>query len=249
MHPTTLQKMFRRVEKDLGHLFADEAAGVIDETRYLMMASYKRYQEGQSRTWGYTIHSERPIKFRQSQRPVQDNQVDLYCNVQWTDDDLPVEQDIKIRVWGLHQSLMFRDDLDAVRVQEELTNPDRKHKGRVISRYHFDRVNRHDSGEVSEEYHPTFHLQIGGKSLHDELCWHPQTFDIPRIPHHPMDFFLVCQLIAINFFPSDYHQIRENAEWIEQVSSTQRTLLEQYYRKCLECIKAGDSLLDMLVDH
>jgi len=246
MNPTSVEKMFNRVKKDLRDLFDDGTTNVIREAVGLVNSSYKRYNQGKQSTWGYTIYPDRPMKFRTSQRPTQDNHVDLYCEFQWGDNELPVSQDIKIRVWGLHDALIFREGLDALKIQEALTDPERSIKGRVISRYHFDRVYREGSGKVSPEYHPKYHLQIGGKSLPAELCWHPETFDIPRIPHHPMDLFLACQLIAINFFPDHYKNIQKESEWHAQVANTQRTLLEEYYKNCLECIRNGDSLMDML---
>lgn len=248
MNPVAIKMMFSRIEKDLGHLFDDTAQSVIQETSGRMKKSYDAFKLGKQPTWGYQVFPERPLIFRQSQRPLQDNCVDLYCDIQWAEDELPISQDIKIRVWGLHSDLMFREAIDSRNIQETLTDPERKLKGRVISRFHFDRVNREGSGQSSPEYHPTYHLQVGGKSFQEELCWHPETFDIPRIPHHPMDFLLVCQLIAINFFPEDYNTIKEKAEWREQVSTTQKAMLETYYRKCLNWIVAGDSLLDRLID-
>lgn len=246
MKPALISKMFGRIRKDMGHLLEASHIYILDEAEGKMKATYKQFTKGNLESWGYVIHPERPLVFKQSERPTSENKVDIYCDMRWSEDSLPLQQDIKVRVWGMADELTYRKGLDAEVIQEKLTNPERRRNGRVISRYHFDKVN-HQGSSISNEYHPMYHVQIGGKSEAYELCWHPSSFDIPRIPHQPMDFFLACQLIAINFFPTEYRSIRESAEWNTHLETTQRMLLREYYQSCIDAIDSGKSLLDELV--
>jgi hypothetical protein len=240
-----ISKMFARIRKDMRPLLDDSFAYILEEANGKMKATYKQFVAGKSDTWGYIIHPSRALTFKNSERPTQENRVDVYCDIQWTDNALPIKQDIKVRVWGVAEDLIYRSRLDSDFIHDKLTDPDRIRNGRVISRYHFDKVN-HQGNSVSEEYHPLYHVQIGGKAEPDELCWHPSSFDIPRIPHHPMDFFLVCQLVAINFFPKQYRVIKKSAEWNTHLETTQKILLSDYYKSCIEAIENGKSLLDEL---
>ena len=89
-------------------------------------------------------------------------------------------------------------------------------------------------------------MQIGGVPNDDELCWHPKSFDIPRIVHYPMELFLACQLVAINFFPAKYHDIKQEISWNRQLLSTQKNILLDYFRECVQTIQDNKSLLDTL---
>lgn len=245
MKPALISKMFDRIRKDMGHLLDESSIYILDEAEGNMKAAYNQFKSGKRDTWGYIIHPSRPLTFKPSERPTTTNKVDIYCDIRWSDDSLPLQQDIKIRVWGIAEDIVYRSEFDSDVIHEKLTSPTRDKSGRVISRYHFDKVN-HQVSSISDEYHPVYHIQIGGKSEPYELCWHPSSFDIPRIPHHPMDFFLACQLVAVNFFPSEYRSIRKSAEWHTHLSTTQKMLLREYYQSCIMAIDSGKSLLDEL---
>ena len=245
MNPVIISRMFARIRKDMSHILDERSTYILEEANGQMKVTHRQFIARRRNTWGYTIHPSRALTFKRSERPTQENRVDIYCNIQWKNDPLPIHQDIKIRVWGEAHDLIYRRNLDSEAIQDELTNPNRARNGRVISRYHFDKVNN-EGGSISQEYHPQYHIQIGGVSEDDELCWHPSSFDIPRIPHHPMDFFLACQLIAINFFPNEYRTICKSAEWNTHLVTTQKMLLRDYYQSCIVAINEGRSLLDEL---
>ena len=166
-------------------------------------------------------------------------QVDVYCKIYWKDDAIPIEQDIKVRLWSDHGQLIFDPDRDALAVLEKLTDPSRERQGRVISRFHFDRANETQQG-------PKYHLQFGGNPKGYELCWHPGSVNIPRFQYHPMELFLTCQLIAANFFRDDYLEIKETSEWRGALALCQGQLLLGHYQDCLNTLNKGDSLLDHL---
>ncbi len=165
--------------------------------------------------------------------------MDVYCKIYWEDDAIPVEQDIKVRLWSDHEQLIFDSDKDSLAVYEKLTDPSRERQGRVISRFHFDKANQTQPG-------PKYHLQFGGNPKEYELCWHPSGVNIPRFQYHPMELFLTCQLIAANFFWDDYLEIKETSEWRGALELCQSQLLVGYYQGCMDTLLKGDSLLDCL---
>jgi hypothetical protein len=196
--------------------------------------------------WGYCIQHEYPLKFLPVVVPNSvELQVDVYCDVRWADQDIPIVQDIKIRVWSTHTDTIFDEKRDSQTVLDELTREGRNINGRVVSRLHFDKANLNPNTGIG--YHPEYHVQYGGISEDYELCWHPKKVNLPRLNHQPLELFLVCQIIAANFFPDIYRdQIREKAEWRQELVHYQNLLLRGYYEKCLGAINNNDSLLDVL---
>lgn len=211
-----------------------------------MKEQYDYAKRNQSRgftpeSWGYTIEHTQPLRFVPSKilRGVE-LQIDVYCDVRWEDDDRPVKQDIKVRIWSQHDETIFDPHRDSTEIFDRLADPERMHQGRVISRFHFDKAN------PDQKKGPEYHLQFGGKSEDYELCWHPKSVDIPRLEYHPMELFLTCQVIAANFFWKEYLEIREKREWREELILYQNLLLLNHYEKCLNVIKNHELLLDSL---
>ncbi len=189
--------------------------------------------------WGYVIDDAKPLRFVTSRVKDLNLQVDVYCKIYWQGDAVPIEQDIKVRLWSEHNELIFDPDRDSPAVYDKLTDPLRDWPGRVISRFHFDKANKTQQG-------PLYHLQFGGNPKAYELCWHPTSVNIPRFQYHPMELFLICQLIAANFFWSDYLEIRETSEWRAALALCQKHLLLNHYRDCLNTLEKGEPLLDSL---
>ncbi len=194
--------------------------------------------------WGYTIDHDQPLRFISTKINRIDFQVDVYCDVRWANEDVPVKQDIKVRIWSQHDATIFKPERDSLQIEEALLDPRRIHAGRVVSRFHFDRGNRDHEGDPQEG--PEYHLQVGGKPEEYELCWHPESVKVPRLAWHPMELFLTCQLIAKNFFPAQYMDIQQKREWREELKLYQDSILLHYYEKCLNHIKNHESLLDKL---
>ena len=196
--------------------------------------------------WGYTIYDSQPLRFIPVKIPNSvELQVDIYCDIRWAEDDLPTQQDIKVRVWCLHEETIFRDEFDAERIFEELEDDNRSYfprphkKSRVISRVHFDKANPDQAG-------PLYHLQFGGISQPYELFWHPEKINGPRLEYQPMDLFLTCQMVVANFFPEHYSEIRKRPEWQNQVTWCQDKFLRQHYKHCHETLENKQTLLDVL---
>lgn len=218
---------------------------VLAEARNRAESSWRKFRANSSQhpMWGYEISDTFPLCFVPSE-VLNGVRVDIYCDVKWSTSAVPVKQDIKLRVWSDHKSTVFRPDFDSVEVRSRLDSSSHPQRGRVISRFHFDKAS-HAEGK-SSEYHPEFHLQIGGISKDYELCWHPHSFDIPRIAHHPMDLFLTCQVVAMNFFPRRYYEIGKESLWIEQLHVCQNAFMLEYYEACVKTIKEKKSLMDSL---
>lgn len=196
--------------------------------------------------WGYSIQHEYPLKFLSVAVPNSvEMQVDVYCDVRWAEQDVPTVQDIKIRVWSSHTETIFDEQRDSQAILDELTREGRNYYGRVVSRLHFDKSDLNPNTGVG--YHPEYHVQYGGISELYELCWHPKKVNVPRLNYHPLELFLVCQMVAANFFPDIYRdQIREKAEWRQELIHYQNLILRSYYMKCIGAIINNDSLIDAL---
>lgn len=210
--------------------------------------AYDRAKRNQTRTgqapkpWGYTIYHDQPLRFRPITVPNSiELQVDIYCDIRWAEDNLPVKQDIKIRLWSKHEETIFREDIDARGILDRLTDNTNPYAGqRVVSRFHLDKAN------PDQKNGPTYHMQVGGKSETYEMCWYPEKVNVPRLAHQPMDLFLTCQIIAANFFREQYLAIREKAEWNRQALLCQEWFLLDYYRNCYNAVRNKEILLDNL---
>ncbi len=200
----------------------------------------------ESRTWGYTIHHDKPLRFEPVEVPNSIKmQVDVFCDVQWAGEETPIRQDIKIRIWCNHDQTIYDAARDSEAILQELSKADRNYYGRVVSRLHFDKANL--TGKKTHSYHPQYHLQYGGIPENYELCWHPKKVNVPRLCYHPLELFLTCQIVAANFFPEIYkREIREKFEWRQELIRYQNLLLKNYYQNCLSIITRNDSLLDEL---
>jgi len=195
--------------------------------------------------WGYSIDHEYPLRFQIRSVPNSvDMQVDIYCDIRWAESDIPVVQDIKMRIWSNHDETIFNPSRDAEAILDELSRKDRAYPGRVVSRLHFDRTTRNENMAGNP---PEYHVQYGGISKPYELCWHPEKVNVPRLHHPPLELFLVCQIVAANFFPNVYRdQIRGRAEWQQELFFYQNRILRGYYEKCLNAINDKNSLFDVL---
>jgi len=241
-------KVYRSILDESQEYVIPQAISTIDASKEAYDNACRNKSQGSiPEPWGYSIQHDNPLKFK----PVVvsnsvELQTDVYCDIRWADLDIPVVQDIKIRVWSTHQEIIFNENRDSQCVLNELTRKDRSINGRVVSRLHFDKANL--ITENHRSYHPEYHVQYGGISEDYELCWHPKKVNVPRLNYQPLELFLACQMIAANFFPEVYRdQIREKAEWRQEIIHYQKILLLGYYEKCLRAINNNESLLDALI--
>jgi len=237
-------KVYRRILDDATRaIVIPNAVASVDATkREYDHAVRNRTRDFTPEPWGYTITHDQPLRFKPAKIPNGiELQVDVYCDVRWTDDDdRPVRQDIKVRIWSQYDEVIFDPERDAQTIETKLTSLERNHPGRVVARFHFDRA---DPGQKAG---PEYHLQFGGKAEDYELCWHPKKVNVPRFEYRPVELFLTCQMIAANFFWEEYLEIREKSEWREELIFYQDRLLRHHYENCLNLIRNHKSLLDGL---
>jgi hypothetical protein len=242
-----VQTSLRLIRKRYGKLLADSHTVVLAQAEASVGASkelYDRSPEGARPPWGYTITGDQPLRFITSKSRRVPLQVDIACNVGWAEDDIPVTQGVKIRVWCEHRQTIFDRDRDAEQIEVALDDPNRPFPGRVVCKLHFDK--HIFQGANLSEYHPVYHMQIGGLREDYELLWHPRNVDVPRLVHQPMELFLACQMVAANFFWKEYQEIRKRSEWHQELLMYQKALLRPYYLKCLDAVSSNKSLLDDL---
>jgi len=256
MDPNRVKTSIGSISKTYGKILDDSAKVLIPSVIEGIDTSKEEYDKAkrnQARLgkhpnpWGIIIYDSQPLRFKSVNVPNSVHlQVDIYCEIRWAEDDIPVQQDIKVRVWCLHQDTIFREDFDSSRILSEFEDETRPYsprphkKSRVVSRFHFDKANPNQIG-------PQYHIQLGGISHAYEICWHPEKVNVPRIEYQPMDLFLTCQMIAANFFHNEYLEIRKKSEWIAQVKWCQNIFLREHYCQCLRALdKPQTSLLDVL---
>ena len=240
---TGLQELKRNFQNIL-----DDSAYVIDRAIAELESTKEKFDEWQRKThapgkgpqfWGYEIHPEKPLCFKLSTAIEGLNiWVDLYCKAVWQkEEDMPITQEICLRIWSDSIDFIFRHDIDSEEIFNKLA--DSILPKRVMLRFHFDLA---DEGQPG----PKYHLQFGGNARPGELCWFPEALKLPRLAFPPMDLILVCQLIAANLYWEEYSQFRETPEWLNALRNSQEHLLKNYYEDCLDAIEQGNSLLDNL---
>ena len=250
MNPDLVEQTLISIQKAYGTgtsgILDDSAKWVLPQAIEFAKRTWNRFDKDPRNhpEWGYDILEKSPLRFK-SRTALKGVTVDVYCRLRWSDGtSVPSKQVIQLRIWSRDKGIIYRPDLDSECVDAKLKDSTRKQPGRVISRLHFDRANL--SPNRSEEYHPKSHMQIGGDSRDYELCWHPDTFDLPRIPYYPMELFLTCQLVAINFFPEEYDRIKKEPHWRGRLRDLQRRVWLDYHEECVRTIGEGSSVFDML---
>lgn len=243
MKSQSIKANLQRLKTVFRGIWEDGAENVIDGAIAELGTLKKGFDGRQGKThhpnlvpnpWGYRIYPEYPLCFKRS-TAIRGLScwLDLYCTVLWEqEEELPVQQDITVRLWSDELDYIYREDWDSPNVLDGLTN------ARVMVRWHFDLANPGQPG-------PKYHLQFGGNARSDEWHWFPEMISLPRFAHPPMDLVLVCQLIAANFYHEEYNLLCKAPEWTGIVRKSQQHLLP-YYTSCLSVIEHEQSLLDAL---
>ncbi len=256
MDPSRVQASLRQIGKIYSKILDDDSRSIVIPSAEQSIEVSRRQYDYEKRnvsrgikptSWGYSIDHSQPLSFIRSNARDLLFKIDIYCDIQWQDDDVPIKQDIKIRIWSEHSDTIFRPAFDSVQIEEGLTDATRRYPGRVVSRFHFDKVNRQGGSGSGFEPAPEYHLQLGGISHSYELCWHPDKVNLPRLMFQPMELFLTCQLVAANFFWNEYEEIKKKSEWKQELIQYQEMLLLPHYRKYVACLDRRESLLDSLI--
>lgn len=99
-----------------------------------------------------------------------------------------------------------------------------------VSSIHLDR----DKGEISDEPHPSYHFQFGGKNIRNlkkdnDNFGHLMVFDIPRINHYPMEGVLAVDFVLSNFFYEIWNNLIQDGEYSNLVRQQQELCMKPYF--------------------
>jgi len=100
---------------------------------------------------------------------------------------------------------------------------------KLVYSLHFD---KHD-GSSSPMPHPSYHFQLGGRELKDNITDYGQALflDSPRIMHHPMEFILGIDFVLSNFFPEIWQDIiKRNPDYQDIIKKYQKYFVQPYYQ-------------------
>ena len=186
--------------------------------------------------WRFFIPFEKPITFKKNDCKLQ---VDFSCEIEGVGNDFK-KHNIQLRIWCFDESICYREELDHPKIKEDLENCGWK---RVILRFHF------DLKAEGAQIEPLYHLHVGGKNrMDDEFCWFPEDIDIPRFPYLPTDIILLSEFVLMNFFQTDYKEIRKKPEWIKSVKKSQEFFQKSYFENCLRHLNdENETLMGNLV--
>ncbi len=187
--------------------------------------------------WGFKI-DDPPLRFVETQINGYQFAVDVICDFRWKE-DVPCRQCIVLRLWSSDHRVLYREEWDSNSILDSYS------KGgfteRVMARFHFEEA-------VPSTPEPPYHMQVGGVARLNERCWLHPGIDVPRFPFPPMDLFLMCELIGVNFYPQVYRKIRNDNTWKGQILKSQEALLRKYYEDCCKIIQDSKTIFSAHLD-
>jgi hypothetical protein len=246
MTPIVVEDGLRTIKDKLATILASSSSRVLDDAIAQVHDAADVCRKGptnwrkRGRPWGYQISKGQPLQFQVCKVRGYDTIVDICCVLRCPVDEAaePLEQNFALRVWSLDRRQCFRRGWDADEIESIFDGSAR----RVMLRLHFDLASSDQPG-------PKYHVQVGGIPAGDELWWMPPSVNLPRIAHPPIDIVLLCEMIAANFFPEQYREIRTDPIWRGAIRDTQRSVLQKYFQLCHDTVareQHDQSLLDQL---
>jgi len=117
-----------------------------------------------------------------------------------------------------------------------IENPETK----LVYTLHFD---KHD-GSKSPMPHPSYHFQLGGRELKDNITEYGQALflDSPRIMHHPMELILSIDFILSNFFPLIWQNIRKSPDYFDVLKKYQEQFIKPYYKSIVNHFESNPTI-------
>lgn len=226
MSVTEIVRDLQFLETLTGKVLDHDASLVLEQVVAQLNSPRSRRNSGDF-YWEFEIPERRPLRFLISEDEGPKLQPDVFCKLIGPGDSgWPFQrQELVIRVWSLDKGLSFRPDLDSEAVKNWLGQRDKPN--RVIYRLHFDKANLGQRGTI-------FHLQLGGKPVQEETekCWLSGIPSLPRIPFHPIDLVLACELIIANFFHATFLQLSDDPAWRGVIKRAEKRTLKRYYDLC-----------------
>lgn len=95
-------------------------------------------------------------------------------------------------------------------------------------------LDRHiEGGNPSNEVHPIYHFQIGGRKLGDyningKNFGNHLIIDNPRFMHYPMDFISGLDFVLSNFAPEVWRQLKKDPRYIKVLKCAQERTLKPF---------------------
>jgi hypothetical protein len=226
---TTIKGRLARLLDDQGRRAIDSALSSL-ETQRVALPRKGKASSGKKRKvtppWRLIIPPDSPLSFRETAKNTRlKHQVhlDIACDLTEPHKGKPLgSHNIAVRMWSRDEGLWYRSELDSEALGQRIREGTQR---RVMVRFHFDFANPEQQG-------PGFHLQLGGKQHGEEACWHPETLDVPRFAHHPMNLLMVCEFVARTFYVDDYQEIAKDPTWKGALTIAQRTYLAPFFVQC-----------------
>lgn len=106
----------------------------------------------------------------------------------------------------------------------------RSQKDHILS-YHLDR--HIEGGNPSNEVHPIYHFQMGGRKLNDynstgRNFGNHLILDNPRFMHYPMDFISGLDFVLSNFAPILWRKLKRDPRYIKILKNAQERTLKPF---------------------
>ncbi|TFH46323.1 MAG: hypothetical protein E4G94_02680 [ANME-2 cluster archaeon] len=219
-----------------------QSFGTLSNIAESLSSTIRRHgRRGTTLNWEINIPREQPLEFILTDDCSCIMNVDFFCKIegeveQGRFDHIKLKTyNFDFRLWSHDKDISFRNEWDAVGLDEKLTNQEWK---RVIKRFHIDRRVR-----FTRFPEPLYHLHLGGRPDECEYCWIPEHIDEPRIHYFPMDLVLICEFVLINFYPNRSRELREKPEWKSLVRKSQDLYLKPYIEKVARYINNNDDTL------
>lgn len=99
----------------------------------------------------------------------------------------------------------------------------------IVARWHVDMANANSGGMQDG---PMFHLQYGGLCSNGQGELHP--LKEPRWCHPPVDVLLLCEIVAANFFPAQWEELRDEANWCAAIATGEKLCYPFFIAKMQE---------------
>jgi len=137
-----------------------------------------------------------------------------------------------IKLGGDHKKITkYEDPLENLEFNIWISGTNKNNpSSKLFYSLHFDR--HIEGGNPSNEVHPIYHFQFGGRKIKDEDIDQGQALfmDTPRIMHHPMDVFLGIDFLLSNFFPKVWEKLKKNGLYNNLITKYQSYFVYPYFR-------------------
>ncbi|WP_206933553.1 hypothetical protein [Roseococcus thiosulfatophilus] len=104
-------------------------------------------------------------------------------------------------------------------------------QGNPVSRWHLDVANARNGGVQSG---PLVHLQYGGHHHDAGHLDHP--LKTPRWCHPPMELALLSEVVAANFFESQWIEMRDDPGWCGAITVFQKLCYHHYAERLIQSL-------------